>query len=111
MNKIIAVVMLIMTAVIFPAYCSDDASNNDMMMVRGQLSTVDWVGDKISVRYQDGLIRDEIMISVPDSTKIIKGGNTIKLFDLHLFDSVKVEYYDDSPVGGLKAKSITVISW
>jgi hypothetical protein len=109
-NKIIAAVMLLAAAFVFPAYC-DESSGKQTMMIKGQIGMIDWVGDRVSVKFQDGLTRDEIVLTVHDSTRITKGGNQIKLFDLHPFDSVKVEYYDDSPTGGLKAKSINVISW
>jgi hypothetical protein len=110
MSKRIAAIILLVAAFTFPAYC-DDSSGKQINSIKGQISHVDWVGDRISVRYQENLAHDEIVIEVPDSARITKGGNNIKLFDLHLFDSVKVEYYDDSPTGGLKAKSINVISW
>lgn len=85
------------------------AHSQDIKFVRGRISKVDWMKGKISVLVQDAFENDEIVIAVPKDAKIRAGADSITMSDLHVFDKVKIEYYEDPDMGGLKAIDIIVV--
>ncbi len=95
------------------SYCEEIIDRSQLKVVEGTISHVNWVRSTITVRWlQHGrtMRYDEISISVPDNLKITKGGNTISLSSLNVFDRVSVTYYDDpKDFGMLRAISIRVL--
>jgi hypothetical protein len=76
--------------------------------VEGQISSIDWVGSKMVVRWlADSGKYDEIMLFVPDNTPITRGTETADFTDLEEGDKVLVAYYDASP-GPLTVTSVMV---
>jgi hypothetical protein len=98
------------TACLVPGYCQNSGNVKQIKTVSGDIADLDWVGQKIVVRWlqtQGQVKHDEITIFVPEDIKITKGSNTVSFSELNISDRVTVEYYNSSP-GPLKAVSVTV---
>jgi len=114
-KKLVVVCVLFFVAIAgADGYCQDLVSEASTKIVRGTVTEIDWVAGKVVVRTCDfGSINevtlkvDEITFKVTQDTKITKGTEDISLADMHLSDSVTVEY--SNSLAGLKAVSITVI--
>jgi len=104
--RICFIILAICAGSISWSYCdidTDTSAEHFIRVIKGNISSVNWVGSEIVVKTFD----DETTIFVSHSTRITKRGVSIQLSDINISDKVTVEYYNDSP-GPLKAVSITV---
>lgn len=109
-NNIIVIFIAALLAVSLSyGYPQGAGMNQKPQKVKGQISSVDWVGSNIIVRWYDdtSCTFDSLSIFIPDNAKIIKNGVEIKLGDVNISDKVEVEFYDAS-FGPLKAVLVTI---
>lgn len=103
--------MFLLSAVAWdaPVYCEDEVTGHKILILKGNVSSVDWVKSMIVVKWFDrsDFRFDEVALYTERNTKITKKGSSIGLGDLNTGDRVIVEFYNDSP-NPLKAVSITV---
>lgn len=107
--RIIMLVSVFALLVTGQFYGQEESLRSATKIVSGKISSVDWVGSKIAMRWYDpGQIGfDEITFVVTRQTKIIKGTEDITLADLNMEDSITVEYVDNG-LTGLMAVKISV---
>jgi hypothetical protein len=90
------------------AYCDDTEVDRTPVVksVKGYVSAIDWVGQKLIVRTFDYGEKDDITIFVPDGCPITKGTSNIFLSDIIQSNKVTVDY--NPTLSGLRALRITV---
>ena len=88
-------------------FCQNTAGEEKTKIVQGNVSSMDWVADKLVVRTMDFGTSDEITINVSDDTDITKGTASVSFNDINLSDKITVEYFRNS-FAGLKAVHITI---
>jgi len=109
--RLLLFLLLVAGAVWTPSHCQgEDFDDKDIKVVTGAICNLDWVGSKMAIDRIVELSHDQMVFTVPRAAKIYKGIETISFSDLHMWDRVKIEYYNDAPVGGLKVISITCVS-
>ena len=93
------------------AYCAEDGEGrNNIMAVKGRAAFLDWAASTIVVVWFNGIRDDELTIAVPSDANIIKDGGPIRFREIEESDVVRIEYYKDGPVGGLRAVTINAVS-
>ena len=90
-------------AVVFSGHSQNEFERREIQVARGVVSSTDWVGSILVVNTGG----DEITLTVPDNTIILKGGRRISFAEVNQNDNVTVEFYDDH-FAGLKVISITI---
>lgn len=107
MLRLATIILIIMGVVMFsasPSYCVE----RQMKIVHGEVSSVDWVGGILVVKWleEEFDAYQEITFMVPDRFKISKGAGTIGLSELEIGDTLIVNYYEN-PDGSTELISIT----
>ncbi|MFA4981483.1 MAG: hypothetical protein WC592_03330 [Candidatus Omnitrophota bacterium] len=90
---------------------ADTDEDRNTVTIEGQISSIDWVGGVITVRwlqYDPYIKYDEITLSVPRDIKIMKASQPAGFNELSQFDHVTVKYRKDKSVSLPRAVSITV---
>jgi len=103
------IVIFIIVGMVFSGtcgFCLETTNDNFVRSVTGEVSKVDWVGDKIIVRTFYGNDYDEITFVAGDGTIITKSDNNISLANINTGDKVTVKYSGD--LTGLQALQIVV---
>ena len=92
-------------------YCEENAVGpDDIKVIIGAVSGIDWVNSSLTIERIVDLVHDSMTFAVPNGARIFRGTDTIMFSDVEMWDNVKVEYYNDAPIGGLKVVSIEVVS-
>lgn len=90
---------------------TDTDEGRNTVTIEGQISSIDWVGGVITVRwlqYDPYIKYDEITLSVPQDIKIMIAGQQAGFNELNQFDHVTATYSKDKYKGLPRAISITV---
>jgi len=88
-------------------YCQDVSQEENITTVSGEVVNIDWVSRKMVIALYKSGPSDEVTVIVSRDTKITKGTAPITFADIHITDSVTIQYYSNSFVG-LQAVQITV---
>lgn len=101
MHRLMTIVLIIIGVVAFsaaPSYCETEASGRQLKTLHGEVSSVDWVGGMLVVKWleEEFDAYQEITFMVPDEFKISKGAGTIGLADLEIGDNLVVTYYENA---------------
>jgi hypothetical protein len=103
MRRLAAIVLIVSGLSVFGAassYCEAEAEaeGRTEKSVRGQVSSMDWVGGIFAVKWLDVEVNvyQEMTFTVPAGFKIKQGSNTIDLSMLEIGDPLIIKYYENS---------------
>lgn len=107
-GKLVIGIISLSLCMVLNGYCGTDKDMPAVVVksVKGYVTAMDWVGQKLIVRTFDYGERDDIEIFVPDGCTVTKGTNTIFFSDIIQANKVTVDYYPT--LSGLRAVRITV---
>lgn len=93
MRFVIAVaVFLLGLSMCAPGSYAEEEAKQEVRVVRGKISSVNWVGREVVVNNGIG---DMIPISISSDTRMIRGGKKISLSDVLIMDPVVVWYFEN----------------
>lgn len=107
-TKIIIGILSFSLCGVIGAYCDDTEIDKTPVVksVKGYVSAVDWVSQRLIVRTYNYGEKDDVTIFVPDGCPITKGTNNIFFGDIIQSNKVTVDYCPT--LSGLRALRITV---
>ena len=107
---VLCVIFLGLNLLLSGLAANEEPSKLKVQYVKGQIVDMDWVSQKISVKWFDEEENDfdEITIFVPSKTVVYRDTDVMSFSELNIGDNVKIEYCDSSP-GPLKAIKIEIM--
>ncbi len=95
---VVFIITVMIALIAAPSCCEAEASDRQIKTLRGDVSSVDWVGGILVVKWleEEFDAYQETTFMVPDDFKITQGTYTIGLADLEIGDSLIVTYYESA---------------